>query len=298
LVALLLLGVYQAVSHLTTGQYFSAGIFGFGVAIIVKLMFLSDVKQAQKLAALAIFWLAFSISSYSSQATDALLWLFVLAALTYTQVPSASANILNVSGFLLVNLIGGYASTTILFGNMFPAIVFFVVLSVVVGQKRKAFNLLQEARTIDVVTGCLNAQQFKQEVRKAAGLHGRYATQVSHLALKFDDEGDLLRILGQASYEIYLRELAQVCQSRLRNTDVLCRYGEGLFMVLLPSTDHMNATHLAKDLVKSCDAYDFSYANEKRNKIAKSLQKIQLNYQICQLNQNENWESWLSRSVK
>ena len=81
MVALMLIGVYQSVFHLTTGQYWAACFFGLGIAFVAKSMLVPRANQAFKLVALIISWVGFSISAFNTTTTDPSPWLFVLQAI-------------------------------------------------------------------------------------------------------------------------------------------------------------------------------------------------------------------------
>jgi len=298
---LILLGTYQAVFHFAYNYILSGSIFSLGLASALKIQFNSS-PFSQKLKLLIIptllFWLAFLVSSLNHTVTIIIPWLFVLTAAAYISISPSKADVLNTVGIICLMISNINTEPMLAIQSVLPLIVFVSVMSVIMRQMGMLSKALISAQTMDALTGSLNPLQFKKEVEKSTELHRRYATSVSNLTLIFDAQGSLLNTLGQRAYAIYIKELAQVCQSRLRNTDILCRYSDEFFIILLPSTDFKSADYLAKDLLKSCKAYEFSCAKEHTTLNTATSSVVSFKYQICELLNNENWESWLSRSIK
>ena len=298
---LILLGTYQAAFHFSYHYILSGSIFSLGLASALTILFTSSnvslqLKQLHTPALL--LWVAFIISNFNHSIIPVLPWLFVLSIATYISMSPNKADILNVIGISSVMLSNITTTPILTCQSMLPLIVFVTVISVIMRKIKVLSKDLIDAQTMDALTGSLNPLHFKKEIEKATELHRRYATSVSNLTLTFDAQGSLLNTLGQQAHALYIKELAQVCQSRLRNTDILCRYSDVFFIILLPSTDVTNADYLAKDLLKSCKAYDFSCTKENKHLANSTTSPVNFSYQICELLDNENWESWLSRSIK
>ncbi len=60
-----------------------------------------------------------------------------------------------------------------------------------------------------------------------------------------NDKNDILRVFGA------------LLESTARDSDVACRYKDGLFLIMLPYTTKANAVFLEERLYKSIEAYDF-----------------------------------------
>ena len=92
--------------------------------------------------------------------------------------------------------------------------------------------------------------------------------------------------IGREKFDQYQISLSQVWNSRLRNTDVLCRYQDGLFLVLLPSTKFDSALLLATDLIKASNDYEFD-----------SQKNITIQTKTVAHDGLENWEDWLNQII-
>jgi len=298
---LILLGIYQAVFHFSYNYILSGSVFSLALASTLKILSTSskfNLQLNQLYIPILLLWIAFIISNFNHSIINISPWLFVLSVVAYISMSPNKVDITNAVGIIILILSNINTTPMLTFQSMLPLIVFCTVMSVIMRDVKLLSKDLIDAQTMDALTGSLNPSQFKKEIEKCTELRRRYATPVSNISFTFDAQGSLLKTLGQQAHALYIKELAQVCQSRLRNTDILCRYSDEFFIILLPSTDIMNADYLAKDLLKSCRAYEFSGAKESKHLNDSTSSTISFSYQICELLENENWESWLSRSIK
>ena len=113
---------------------------------------------------------------------------------------------------------------------------------------------LNIAKETDSLTGCIQSDTFKTELEKAVQLHERYETPFSVICIKYQNLFNT-----EADLQTWLKELSRLYQSRLRKTDVLCRFNTQKFMILLPSTNITNAKALSIDLENCVSAYEFSF---------------------------------------
>lgn len=145
---------------------------------------------------------------------------------------------------------------------------------------------LSIALKTDSLTGCIQPNTFKHELEKVVQLHHRYETPFSLICISyqnyFNTENDL---------QIWLKELTHLYQSRLRKTDILCRFTAQKFMILLPSTNSKNADTLLSDLQNSTNAYEFSF----KQSSTKETKNPTLNFSTETFNKNENIEDWFEK---
>jgi len=226
-------------------------------------------------------------------------WLYIVGLSSYLLLSLKSANIINIAGWLF--LLALELQTELLNLNIshdyLYAISFIILMNVVSRQAQSLKLALNTAKTIDDLTGCIQPKQFKKELSKAVEMCTRYSTPVTNLSLQFDKDHKLLTNLGAHQYDLLVRELTQVCQSRLRTTDILCRYTDQAFIILLPGTAQENALFLADDLLKSCNAYEFSCLKNITNGSIKITSCLNFLYKVHEYNTNETWEQWLHNTM-
>lgn len=144
---------------------------------------------------------------------------------------------------------------------------------------------LEQAKTIDPITGCTSITQFKKHIENNAELNRRYKSPVS--CLIFDSK---VRISEHQQKETFLIELAQICQSRIRQTDIICHYSNCCFLILLPNTDSNNAETLGYDLLQACKAYQFS--SDLNDEDFQAFQ-----FELSSYPENTPWETWFNQIV-
>ena len=117
--------------------------------------------------------------------------------------------------------------------NAFALTIFLFVTCIT---KKSIHDLKQKlniAQKTDNLTGCIQPNTFRYELEKAVQLHNRYETPFSLICIKYQNyfrtENDL---------QIWLKELTHLYQSRLRETDILCRFPTQKFMNLLTSKNN------------------------------------------------------------
>ena len=142
---------------------------------------------------------------------------------------------------------------------------------------------LEQAITIDPLTGCSTISQFKKQFEAITTLHRRYRNSLTCLRFKATNHAESFH-----EKERYYGEVAQIFQSRIRQTDIICHYSQGYFLILLPNTDLENAEILATDLVQACKAYTFSDAEGTKRSVAR------FDYELSSYNENHSWEAWFS----
>jgi diguanylate cyclase (GGDEF)-like protein len=112
---------------------------------------------------------------------------------------------------------------------------------------------LQGLATTDGLTGLFNYRHFATTLATEIHRSRRVGTPVSLLMLDVDHFKAFNDAHGHPAGDMVLREIARLIQSRLRRTDVACRYGGEEFAVILVDTDLADAAGVAgilRDLVE------------------------------------------------
>ncbi|MCG8616462.1 MAG: HDOD domain-containing protein [Desulfobacterales bacterium] len=95
---------------------------------------------------------------------------------------------------------------------------------------------LTNLATKDVPTGLKNRWSFERAVGNASEFKVQYGSVFSMLIVTVDGLENLLMAEGQAVYDNALKEIVRVMNAKKRRDDTLYRYGENIFLMLLPLT--------------------------------------------------------------
>ena len=114
-------------------------------------------------------------------------------------------------------------------------------------QKRLEAILEREAST-DRLTGVANRQCFDRELERALALYHRHESAVALLIIDLDYFKSVNDGHGHDIGDQVLVELAGRLVGEIRETDVLARWGDEEFAVLLPNTDVAEACQMAERL--------------------------------------------------
>jgi len=301
LAALLFISIFQTFSLFLQSAILPSLIFIISALLNINALFRQPQKSSRphqissSFVALFTMWLSFLFSfsffTHNVQMLSQIGWLYIISTCSFMLVSARQAigiNILALVVLLLILIIQNVPLKNI--EALLPICIFVLFISVINLYIKQLTCALASARTTDILTGCANPSQLKKEIKNMVELHHRYATHVSCLSLNFK-----LKFEQYPQYEIWLQELAQVCQSRLRNTDTICRYSDEKFILLLPNTGKENAINLAEDLLKACLAYDFSALTQEAN--TAQLSDSNFTYKVIEYDGESNWESWLQSLV-
>ena len=287
LLALLFISIYQSLGLIYHGVIYQSLLFILSAACQLRYIFWSSssVFRVQNVFfCLIIPWIALLISLWGSQ-YPVLDWFYILFICAYLLLTTKEANIVNGIGLVmllvLLCILGDFSRAA---AQLLPFMILLVITNLLGHQYQYLTTALKHLQTSDLLTNCANREYFQQEVNRASGISLRYKINMSLIALQLDDSALQVTRMGHEKYDQYLVALAQVWTSRLRNTDLLCRYNEGLFLVLLPSTGLDSARSLATDLLKASDAYDFNDG-----------EKLVIHTKTVVHDGNEGWEDWLSK---
>ncbi|SCY40213.1 GGDEF domain-containing protein [Thiohalorhabdus denitrificans] len=114
---------------------------------------------------------------------------------------------------------------------------------------RKAAEAELEYRaTYDALTGAVNRLHFEDLLDRELYRVNRYEAEAALVMFDLDFFKAVNDAHGHATGDAVLREMAARVQGRLRDTDVLARWGGEEFLVLLPETDAAAAVKVGEDL--------------------------------------------------
>lgn len=118
----------------------------------------------------------------------------------------------------------------------------------------------------DTLTGVLNRQYFEGALQQQLALAERMGTSLALLFLDVDDFKAINDTYGHLVGDAVLKGVARLVQHSARDSDVVARYGGEEFVVLMPSTDALNATVLAERIRESIAQHE-SYTDDRTLRI-------------------------------
>jgi diguanylate cyclase (GGDEF)-like protein len=108
---------------------------------------------------------------------------------------------------------------------------------------------LQALATTDSLTGCLSRGQLDLELRDEWERSNRYGRPFSLLMIDLDGMKAINDQLGHQAGDSLLREVAQYIRSKVRQVDLVGRYGGDEFLIIVPETASEGAAALARRLI-------------------------------------------------
>jgi diguanylate cyclase (GGDEF)-like protein/PAS domain S-box-containing protein len=100
----------------------------------------------------------------------------------------------------------------------------------------------------DALTGLFNRRRFEEEVERHIALGRRYGISGALLLIDLDDFKHVNDGFGHRAGDAVLTAVADVLDSRLRESDVVARFGGDEFAVLMPVGGETEAAELAEVL--------------------------------------------------
>jgi diguanylate cyclase (GGDEF)-like protein len=145
-------------------------------------------------------------------------------------------------------------------------------------------KLLAQA-TIDPLTQAYNRRRMDEVLGEAVDLAGRDEAPSSLVLFDVDHFKEVNDRLGHASGDAVLVAIAQIVRARSRKVDRLFRSGGEEFVLYLPATDLVGATHVAEDVRRAIAAEG-----------ARDGTGITVSAGVSELQRDETAEAWLRRA--
>ncbi len=120
-----------------------------------------------------------------------------------------------------------------------------------IDDRRRYEGRLRYLADHDPLTSLLNRRSFEQELESQVALAERYGGGGAVVVLDLDYFKLINDTLGHDAGDTAIIRTAQVLRSRLRETDVLARFGGDEFAVLLPRADTAKARVVAEELIQA-----------------------------------------------
>jgi two-component system, cell cycle response regulator len=121
---------------------------------------------------------------------------------------------------------------------------------------------LSVATTTDELTGLHNRKYLHERLEAEISRAKRYKTQLSCLLFDIDFFKVVNDMYGYDWGDILLRSLADKLKSLIRKEDVLTRYGDEEFLLVLPNTSEENAFLFAERFRRDIERMEFIPAGE------------------------------------
>lgn len=114
----------------------------------------------------------------------------------------------------------------------------------------------------DELTGLYNRKYLHHRLEAEISRAKRYGTNLSCLLLDIDYFKIVNDMYGYDWGDILLRKIAQMLSALVRKEDVLTRYGDEEFIIILPETTEQQAMIFAERFRKDVEKMEFIPANE------------------------------------
>ncbi len=126
----------------------------------------------------------------------------------------------------------------------------------------RALRLLGRQGTLDPATGICDRRHFLHAAERELSAARRYQRPCALVLLQLDHFAQIQNRFGQRCGELLLRALAEGAQAQLRQPDLLARFDDDRFIVLLPDTDPLGALDVAERLRERTERLGFEWQGQ------------------------------------
>lgn len=137
---------------------------------------------------------------------------------------------------------------------------FVISLTDITTLKEKA-NLLEYQAAHDKLTGLFNRQKFNDIFIKEIKRDKRYDNALSILMFDIDEFENINKNLGKEQGDEVLKDIAKIVINNVREQDIVVRWKEDEFLVLLPQTEIEGANIVALKIKNSIEEYTLPSSN-------------------------------------
>lgn len=123
-------------------------------------------------------------------------------------------------------------------------------------------NLMLEVSTTDELTGLHNRKYLQEALEAEISRSRRYKTKVSCILFDLDYFKAVNDMYGYEWGDILLRNIAGKLQVSVRKEDIVTRYGDEEFLLILPNTSEDNAFIYAERFRREIEKMEFVPAGE------------------------------------
>lgn len=109
----------------------------------------------------------------------------------------------------------------------------------------------------DPLTGVYNRIYFEDQLNNELQRAARYHRPLSILLLDIDKFKKVNEDFGHQIGDRVLCELSQILKQNVRTVDIVARFGDDKFIILLPETKKTQAKNLAERILRNVKKYDF-----------------------------------------
>jgi diguanylate cyclase (GGDEF)-like protein len=148
--------------------------------------------------------------------------------------------------------IGGSEDTELLRSQTFVGVATItgLLVAALATERHAAEEQLRHRAEHDPLTGLANSSRFTEELGKWISYNARYGGQGAVMVLDLDHFKRVNDALGHKAGDELLARVAHLLTQRLRETDVVGRWGGDEFTVLLPRTSYADAVRVANELLE------------------------------------------------
>lgn len=123
-------------------------------------------------------------------------------------------------------------------------------------------ELIETVSTTDELTGLHNRKYLHERLDSEISRAKRYDTKLSCLLLDIDFFKVVNDMYGYDWGDVLLKKIAEMLKSYIRKEDILTRYGDEEFIVILPNTNEENAFLFAERFRRDIEKMEFIPAGE------------------------------------
>lgn len=138
----------------------------------------------------------------------------------------------------------------------------------IIQMKAEAYDLQkrvedeQNRAQVDALTKLANRLAYDERIQQEFNRWQRYKKPLTICIIDIDKFKNVNDKYGHKAGDKVLKTVAELCDSRVRETDFLARYGGEEFVLLLPETSLKQSITLADNLRKEVEECNFHYAKD------------------------------------